>query len=85
MDLGNLGNYPLPGILRTAYGVDTAQELADQLRVTKQPTSALAGNADAAYQALRAGETAPARTLLVDDLGVSPAKADEAIARLPKS
>jgi hypothetical protein len=84
MDLGALGNYPLPVILQSAYGVATAQELADQLGVTRAPTPALAGDADAAYQALKKGDTAPARALLIDELGVTPAKADEANARLPK-
>ncbi|MFB2554511.1 hypothetical protein [Herbiconiux liangxiaofengii] len=83
MDLGPLGGYRLPALLTTAYGVDTAQQLADQLGVTKKPTPAVAGRADAAYAALTNGDTAPARILLVDDLGVSPEKADEAIAKLP--
>jgi len=84
MDLGALGNYPLPAALRSAYGVATAQQLADQLGVTRQPTAALAGEADAAYQALRRGDTAPARALLVDKLGVSEAAADTALAKLPR-
>ncbi|MDO9352250.1 MAG: hypothetical protein Q7T55_01055 [Solirubrobacteraceae bacterium] len=83
MDLGPLGGYRLPVALKNAYGVGTAQELADQLGVTKRPTAALAGTADAAYQALRRGDTGPARRLLVDDLGVTEAKADEALAALP--
>jgi hypothetical protein len=84
MDIGPLGNYPLPGAIRAAYGVETAQQLADQLGVTKQPTPALASRADAAYGALKRGDTAPARALLVDDLGVSDSNADAAIAKLPK-
>lgn len=83
MDLGPLGTYRLPANIREAYGVDTAQELADQLGVTKAPNPELAGRADAAYQALRHGDSAPARALLVDDLGVSEHRADDAIARLP--
>ncbi|WP_440708968.1 hypothetical protein [Herbiconiux sp. YIM B11900] len=84
MDLGPLGNYPLPASITNAYGAATAQELADQLGVTKQPTAALAGDADAAYQALKRGDTAPARALLVDELGVSEANADAALAKLPR-
>ncbi|GGF31849.1 hypothetical protein [Subtercola lobariae] len=83
MDLGSLSNYPLPALIRTAYGVDTAQQLADQLGVTKQPGAELGSQADAAYQALKTGDTGPARTLLIDKLGVSETKADEALAKLP--
>ena len=83
MDLGPLGTYRLPANIREAYGADTAQELADQLGVTKAPSPELAARADAAYQALRRGDSAPARALLVDDLGVSEHRADDAIARLP--
>jgi hypothetical protein len=83
MELGSLGSYRLPAALRDAYGVDTAQQLADHLGVTKQPTPDLAGEADAAYRALKAGDPLPARRLLVERLGVSEANADEAIERLP--
>jgi hypothetical protein len=84
MDLGILRSYRLPPAIRDAYGVSTAQELADQLGVTKRPTPDLAGEADAAYQALKRGDRVPARTLLVDKLGVSESNADAALAKLPK-
>jgi hypothetical protein len=84
MDLGPLGGYRLPPAIRDAYGTATAQELADQLGITKPPTPDLAGEADAAYQSLRNGDQAPARTLLIDKLGVSEANADAALARLPR-
>lgn len=84
MNLGPLGGYRLPLALREAYGTTTAQELADQLGITKQPDAALAGEADAAYRALKAGDTCPARALLIDGLGVSEANADAALAKLPK-
>jgi len=83
MDLGHLAGYRLPAAIRDAYGVETAQQLADQIGVTKQPTPALAGEADAAYQALRRGDSGPARALLVDGLGVSGDRADAALAKLP--
>jgi hypothetical protein len=83
MNLGSLGGYRLPAAIRDAYGVDTAQQLADQLGVTKQPTPALSGEADAAYQALRRGDRGPARVLLVDQLGVSGDRADAALEKLP--
>ena len=84
MDIGPLGGYRLPPAIRDAYGTATAQELADQLGITKTPTPDLAGQADAAYQALRNGDPAPARSLLIDKLGVSEANADAALARLPR-
>ncbi|MCS5717805.1 hypothetical protein N1027_06610 [Herbiconiux sp. CPCC 205763] len=84
MDLGQLGGYRLPAAIRDAYGVATAQELADQLGVTKKPTSDLGGEADAAYQSLKQGDQGPARELLVQRLGVSASNADAALAKLPK-
>ena len=84
MNLGYFSSYRLPPAIKAAYGVDTAQELADQLGVTKQPTAALGTKADAAYQALKHGDRAPARALLVDDLGISEASADTALAKLPQ-
>lgn len=83
MDLGPLGSYRLPVALKNAYGASTAQELADQLGVSMRPTGDLGSTADAAYQALRRGDTGPARALLVHDLGVSEGKADDALAKLP--
>lgn len=83
MNLGPFTDYRLPSAIRSAYGVDTAGQLADQLGVSKQPTLALSGKADAAYAALKTGDQQPARALLVDDLGVSPERADAALAKLP--
>jgi hypothetical protein len=83
MDIGPYGSYRLPAQIRDAYGVDTAQQLADQLGVTKRPSSELSGEADAAYRALKNGDQGPARALLVDHLGVSEQKADEALGKLP--
>jgi hypothetical protein len=84
MDLGKLGGYPLPPAIQAAYGVATAQELAEKLGVTRQPTPDLASDADVAYRSLKNGDYGPARALLVDKLGVSEANADAALAKLPK-
>ncbi|MCU1479277.1 MAG: hypothetical protein JWQ19_63 [Subtercola sp.] len=84
MNLGPLSSYRLPAAIRTAYGVDTAQQLADQLGVTKQPGPELGGEADAAYQSLKQGDSGPARALLVNKLGVSESAADAALAKLPQ-
>jgi hypothetical protein len=83
MNLGSLGSYRLPASIRDAYGTDTAQELADQLGVTKTPGPNVAGDADAAYRALKNGDQAPARALLINELGVSEQNADAALAKLP--
>lgn len=83
MDLGTLGGYRLPTAIQTAYGVQTAQQLADQLGITKRPTPDLADEADAAYRSLKTGDQGPARSLLIDKLGVGEQKADEALAKLP--
>ncbi|MEF2978489.1 hypothetical protein [Subtercola sp. YIM 133946] len=83
MDLGHLGSYRLPSALTAAYGVTTAQELADQLGVTKRPDPSLGSAADAAYEALKRGDQGPARSLLIDSLGVSESAADAALAKLP--
>ena len=84
MNLGPLGSYRLPAAIRNAYGVETAQDLADQLGVTKRPSLTMSGEAEDAYSALKRGDRAPARALLVDQLGVSEANADAALAKLPK-
>lgn len=84
MDLGTWGSYRLPEQLRTAYGVDTAQALADQLGAKDTPlTPALIAEAEAAYRALRSGDTATGRRFLVERLGVNERRADEALAKLP--
>ncbi|MDF2443124.1 MAG: uncharacterized protein JWR01_1327 [Subtercola sp.] len=84
MDLGPYTNYPLPAAIRTAFGADTAGELADRLGVTQRPGPEVGPEADAAYQSLRRGDQAPARALLVERLGLSGSAADDALARLPK-
>lgn len=84
MVIGPLGNYRLPPAIAATYGVVTAQELADQLGVTKRPSAELGSTADAAYQALRRGDQGPARALLISDLGVSEEDADAALAKLPR-
>lgn len=84
MDLGPLATYRLPAIIQDTFGTTTAQELADRLGVTQQPTVELGRAADDAYQALRRGDNAPAKALLVEQLGVDPENADAALAELPR-
>jgi hypothetical protein len=83
MDIGPLGAYRLPALVRETYGVVTAQQLADQLGVTKVPTRGLSEEAESAYEALKAGDRAPVRSLLVEQFGVSEQRADEALGTLP--
>ncbi|AXH34399.1 hypothetical protein DVJ78_02265 [Humibacter sp. BT305] len=84
MDLGTWGSYRLPEQLRSAYGVDTAQALADQLGAKDVPiTPELIAEAEAAFRAYRSGDTATGRRFLVETLGVDEHRADEALAKLP--
>jgi hypothetical protein len=83
MNIGPLGTYRLPAVVRATYGVETAQQLADQLGVAKLPSRGLSEDAEAAYEALKAGDPAPARSLLVNQFGVSEQRADEALGKLP--
>jgi hypothetical protein len=84
MDIGPLGSYRLPLAIRNAYGIDTAQQLADSLGVTKRPSLALSGEAEAAYNSLKNGDRGPARALLVEQLGVSEQAADSALSKFPR-
>ncbi len=83
MDLGQYAGYPLPHAVRTAFGVDTAQQLADHLGITGALTPDRARDAESAYNSYRAGDTAPARSLLVS-LGVTEQMASDAVAKLPR-
>lgn len=81
--LGLIAAFPLPPEIRAAYGVETAQQLADQIGVTKRPTIWMRGEATKAYEALKKGDQAPAMTLLTKGLGVTEQNAREALAKLP--
>ena len=84
MNLGTWGAYRLPEQLRTAYGVDTAQQLADQLGVQDVPMSPdLMAQAEAAFGAYRSGNVSVGRSFLTERLGVDPQTADDALAKLP--
>lgn len=82
MNLGQYSSYPLPASLKTAFGANTAQELADQLGLEGELSPQLATKADAAYNSYRSGDAAPARALLIE-LGMSDAAAGDALAKLP--
>jgi hypothetical protein len=82
MDLGSYAAYPLPPIVRTAFGVQTAQELADSLGATGTLTPDAVHDAERAYEAYRAGDIGVARGFLVTRAGLSEEAADAALARL---
>ncbi|GAB2454998.1 uncharacterized protein YidB (DUF937 family) [Conyzicola lurida] len=84
MELGPYSTYRLPANLRSAFGVDTAQQLADQLGIRGELTPAVASEADSAYGALVRGDSAPAHALLTG-LGVSDTAATAAIAKFTAS
>ncbi len=83
VSLGVIAAFPLPPAIKQAYGVETAQQLADQIGVTKKPSLFMRGQAMAAYEALQRGDQGPAMTLLTKTLGVPEANAREALAKLP--
>jgi uncharacterized protein YidB (DUF937 family) len=83
VSLGLLAMFPLPQQIKDAYGVQTAQQLADQIGVTKRPSLAMRAEATTAYEALQRGDQGPAMTMLTQSLGVSEQNAKEALAKLP--
>jgi hypothetical protein len=84
VELGPYSTYRLPAKIRDAFGVDTAQQLADGLGIQGELTPAVAREADAAYGALVRGDSALAHALLTR-LGVSDATATDAIAKFSAS
>jgi hypothetical protein len=83
VSLGLLAMFPLPQQIKDAYGVQTSQQLADQIGVTKQPSLSMRDEATTAYEALQRGDQGPAMTLLTETLGVPEQNAKEALAKLP--
>lgn len=83
MELGELGAQGLPAAVAEAYGATTVQGLADSLGVSTPPGPEFSAEADAAWRALKAGDVTPARRVLVERLGVSEERADEALAKAP--
>jgi hypothetical protein len=82
MDLGPYASYRLPSNLRQAFGVETAQQLADQIGVTGEWTPDTAREGEVAYNAYRRGDTAAARSFLTGTLGLTDAVADDTLAKL---
>ena len=83
VSLGLVAAFTLPPEIKAAYGVETAQQLADQIGITKPPTIWMRGDATKAYEALKNGDQAPAMTMLTQRLGVTEQNAREALAKLP--
>jgi hypothetical protein len=83
VSLGLLAMFPLPQQIKDAYRVQSAQQLADQIGVTKKPSLSMRAEATAAYEALQRGDRGPAMTLLTETLGVPEQNAKEALTKLP--
>jgi len=82
MDLGSYANYPLPDTIKTAFEVETAQQLADKLGAEGRVSPMLMLEGAAAFSAYRAGDVDAARTFLKTRLGLTDATIDDALARL---
>lgn len=82
MDLGPYASYRLPAAVRNAFGADTAQQLADQLGVQGTLTPGLATEAEAAYNAHRAGHPTAAHDFLTTRLGLSDDVARDVLSKL---
>jgi hypothetical protein len=78
VNLGPFASYRLPANVQSAFGVETAEQLADQLGVTAEFSPALAYEAENAYKAYRQGDTTTARGFLKDRLGMSDDSIDAA-------
>ena len=85
MDLGSLASYPMPANIRSAFGADTAQQLADGLGIDVKPTPELARRADAAYNEYKKGNLDAVHTFMKNDLGMSDDKIDEALTKLSRA
>lgn len=85
MDLGSLASYPMPANIRSAFGADTAQQLADDLGIDVKPTPELARRADAAYTEYKKGNLDAVRTFMRTDLGMSDENIDSALAKLSQA
>ncbi|MFC7431770.1 MULTISPECIES: hypothetical protein [unclassified Agrococcus] len=82
MDLGAYSSYRLPPSIAGAFGVTTAQELADQVGATGTLTPDVVHEAERAYEAWRTGDRAPARALLVGSAGLDGDAADAVLERV---
>jgi hypothetical protein len=85
MDLGSLASYPMPANIRSAFGADTAQQLADTLGIDAQMTPELGRKADAAYGEYKKGNLDAVRAFMKGDLRMSDANIDDALAKLSKA
>jgi len=82
MDLRSYTNYPLPMSVRNAFGVETAQQLADQLGAKGTFTREMAHEAESVYSAYRRGDTDVVRRFLSDRLGLSDDTITDAMGKL---
>lgn len=64
MDLGPYASYQLPASISAAFGVETAQELADQIGLEGTLTPEIGQEAERAYNGYRSGDISGATAFL---------------------
>jgi hypothetical protein len=84
MDLGPYSSYRLPQAVQASFGVNTAQELADQIGLTGTLNSGVAQEAERAYNAYRAGDQQPAIAFLTSHSNLDEAAIAEVLGKLPQ-
>ncbi|PRY68037.1 hypothetical protein B0I08_105201 [Glaciihabitans tibetensis] len=83
MDLGPYSSYRLPPTIRAAFGVETAQELADQLGLTGTLTAQVAREAERAYNGYRAGDPSAVSAFLKAHTGMDDQAVATTLSKLP--
>jgi hypothetical protein len=83
VDLGPYASYRLPQPIRASFGVDTAQELADQIGLKGTLTADVAREAESAYNSYRSGDQAPATAFLEAHTALSNSAIADVLAKLP--
>jgi hypothetical protein len=85
MDLGPYASYRLPATVQTAFGAQTAQELADQLGLTGTLTAEVGREAERAYNGYRSGDTSAATAFLKNHSTMDDATIAEVLSKLPSA
>jgi hypothetical protein len=83
MDLGPYASYRLPATVQTAFGAQTAQDLADQLGLTGKLTAEVGREAERAYNGYRTGDTSAAAAFLKNHTTMDEATIAEVLSTLP--
>jgi hypothetical protein len=78
VDLGTYASYRLPASIRDAFGVETAQQLADQIGLEGTLTPEVGQEAERAYNGYQSGDPAGAVAFLKNHTAMD----DQAIQRV---